>query len=231
MDTPKRSRGRKPGPVKELPFQTEYLAWIVKNINKPGKSAAGLGRVIGVHKSGASRIVHGGRPLRLEWVPALAAYFGCEIPEFARLGAGPRVKSGGILEVGVFRGVVQDQDSTVECTPDLRFPPEAQRVFDIAKSGLDALEPRPIFDGDKVLCIDLATSGGWGSLVTGSIVAVSRTLEEDVVERSLRLVQKEKDRLVFKSVTQGWHPKSFEASANDGHIEILGVAKRVIYDL
>jgi hypothetical protein len=175
--------------------------------------------------------VNGNRPLRLEWIPALAAYFGCEIPEFARLGEAQGVKSGGILEVGVFRGAVELQEAAVECAPDPRFPLEVQRVYEIAKSGLDAMVPRPIFDGDKVLCIDLEASGGWESLVSGSIVAVARTLEEDVVERSLRLVQKERDSLVFKSVTQGWLPKSFEASADDGRVEILGVAKRVFYDL
>lgn len=61
--------------------QKLYLDWIVRGLQKPGKTKKGLAGVLGVHPSGVTALLKGERRLQLVEVPKVAAYLEEEVPE------------------------------------------------------------------------------------------------------------------------------------------------------
>ena len=61
--------------------QQLYLDWIVRGLQKPGKTKKGLAGVLGVHPSGVTALLKGERRLQLVEVPKIAAYLEEEVPQ------------------------------------------------------------------------------------------------------------------------------------------------------
>ncbi len=63
----------------------------------------------------------------------------------------------GKLAAGVYREVIEHDDGDVEYIfdePDPEYPHAKQVAFTVEGDSLNDLKPRPIFDGDKLICVD-----------------------------------------------------------------------------
>lgn len=213
-----------------LDFEPEFLAWIQENLKKPGKTSSGMGKALGLDKSSASHIANGHRPLRVQWLPKLAAYFETPMPSFANMSGAPQIRYAGHLEAGVYRHYPTEQgEERLGFIPDEAYDHEDQMVFLVLRSGLDAYAPRPIMDGDHVLCVTLDAFGGLNALQDGMLVAVSREIEPEVEERSLRVLTRDGDRLAFSHHSRS--KTTATISDGDDGVTLLGVARKLLSNL
>jgi transcriptional regulator with XRE-family HTH domain len=151
------------------------------------------------------------------------------------------VRRAGTVEAGSFRRVdeFEDEGDFVELFEprDKRFPDARQAYFDVAGDSMNALKPRPILDGDRVICIDYDDLKGRLPLRDGMVVVVEQTLAGGHIrERSIKQLELYTDRWEF-------HPRStnpkhkpivtgVDLQADDGRtVEVIAIVRRVTNDL
>lgn len=109
----------------------------------------------------------------------------------------------GKLAAGVFREVVEHDDGDQEYIfdePDPEFPNARQVAFTVEGESLNDLKPRPILDGDKLICVDFDDTGL--PLIQDMIVVVQRTRDDGrTLEWSAKQVEIHPGRTEF-------HPRS-----------------------
>lgn len=114
---------------------------------------------------------------------------------------------GGVVEAGAFREVNDFADDTEDHAPiyeprDPRFPQAQLVYFMVAGDSMNALRPRPLMPGDRVIGVDFEGLGGRVPLDTGLVVVIEQTMQGGHHrERSVKQVELYEDRIEF-------HPRS-----------------------
>lgn len=144
----------------------------------------------------------------------------------------------GKLAAGVFREVIEHDDGDVEYIfdePDPEFPQAKQIAFTVEGDSLNDLKPRPIFEGDKLICVDFNDTGL--PLIEGMVVVIQRTKDNGLtLEWSAKQVE-------IKPGQTEYHPRSTnkrhkpivvpdDPNADTGEVvEIIALVRRTSYAL
>ena len=157
------------------------------------------------------------------------------------LSRGPRGHSipvAGKVAAGVFREVVEHDDEEPEYIfdePDPDYPNARQIAFTVEGDSLDALEPRPVLEGDKLICVDFDDTGL--PLAEGMVVVLQRTLDDGrTLEWSAKQVEIHPDRTEFhprsrnKKLRPIIVPDDPEADTGE-RVEVIALVRRTSYAL
>jgi len=151
------------------------------------------------------------------------------------------VRRAGMVEAGAFRRVdeFEDEGDFLELFEprDRRFPDARQAYFDVAGDSMNALRPRPILEGDRVICIDYDDLKGRMPLRDGMVVVVEQSLAGGHIrERSIKQVELYENRIEF--CPRSTNPKhkpivvQKDLHADDGRtVEVIAIVRRVTNDL
>lgn len=157
---------------------------------------------------------------------------------------------GGPVEAGSFRTVEffddfehmdEDERPPIWHAPDREYPDLELVEYDVVGDSMNALKPRAILPGDKVVTIPFAAFKGNFALRDGLIVVVEQTSDGGHHrERSVKQLELYVDRIEF-------HPRSAnkkhkpivvprtvftDPSEGDGReVSVLAVARRIVNDL
>lgn len=145
----------------------------------------------------------------------------------------------GFVEAGAFREV----DDTGQEAPDYIYEPEdktfpqARRMaFTVSGDSVNALRPRPILPGDRVICIAYEDVMHRVPLIAGMVVVVERTRDGGHSrEWSVKQVELHEDRVEFHPRSSNPRHKPIivakDFSALDGtEISVIGIVRRVVND-
>lgn len=216
------------------------LEWAIENLKKPGRSQSELARRLGVHPSAVNKLVNGKRGLKSNEIPIAADYFGEEAPtgEVHEVIGGQMlpIRVNGKVAAGLFREVEdfdQSAPETVWDEPDPEFPNARRMAFDVEGDSVNALKPRPILDGDRLICVSFEDVAHQVRVRDGMVVVVERTRDGGHTrEWSVKQVELYEDRTEF-------HPRSTDprykpivikrdAMADDGvRVEIIALVRGV----
>lgn len=130
------------------------VEWIIKALENPAKSKAGLAKAIAKHPSVVSRIISGEREIKMRELSAIARYLGVNPPASAPTEELHKIATAFIVG-DVAAGVWTEPSVTFEPIPstvvvDSRWP--ANSVFLLRVKGTSI--NRQARDGDLVLCLD-----------------------------------------------------------------------------
>ncbi len=148
---------------------------------------------------------------------------------------GPVVVAGKVA-AGTFREVDEfDQSEPVKVWEpvDERFPRARRMAFDVEGDSVNDLKPRPILNGDRVICVSWEDVGDQVKVRDGLVVVVERTRDGGHTrEWSVKQVELYEDRIEFHP--RSTNPKhkpiivSRNAAADDGTVvEIIGLVRAV----
>ncbi|ACL59117.1 hypothetical protein Mnod_4241 [Methylobacterium nodulans ORS 2060] len=151
-----------------------------------------------------------------------------------------RVLYGGFVEAGSYREISEFIDVPPEdifLPPDSEYPRVQQVAFDVRGDSMNALTPRPILRGDRVVALDFEGLHGRVALHTGMVVIVQQSREGGhLVERSVKQLEVYEDRYEFhpRSTVSRYKPIVVPHSmeADDGReVRILAWARSVLNKL
>ncbi|MEP9376172.1 XRE family transcriptional regulator [Aquabacter sp. CN5-332] len=142
----------------------------------------------------------------------------------------------GVVEAGAFRmneDIYQDEPVMLSVPVDPDFPHARITAWDVAGDSMNALKPRPIFPGDRVIGINFEDLDNRVPLRDGMVVVVEQTRDGGHIrEWSVKQIELYDDRVEF-------HPRSTNARhkpivikrdlwADDGReVSILAIVRRV----
>jgi hypothetical protein len=146
----------------------------------------------------------------------------------------------GVVEAGTFREVDEfDQSDAVEIMlpRDEKFPNARQLIFDCSGDSMNDLRPRPIFPGDRLVCISYEDVQHQLELRSGMVVVVQRERDGGHFrEWSVKQLELFGDRAEF-------HPRSTnpkhkpivvrqDHDADDGvKVEVIALVRRVMNEM
>jgi DNA-binding XRE family transcriptional regulator len=145
----------------------------------------------------------------------------------------------GVVEAGTFREVDEfDQSEPIEIMlpRDEKFPNARQLVFDCAGDSMNDLRPRPIFPGDRLVCLAYEDIGHV-ELRSGMVVIVQRSRDGGHFrEWSVKQIEVFPDRAEFhpRSTNPKHKPIIVERDdeADEGvTVEVIALVRRVMNDL
>ncbi|MGO8422299.1 LexA family protein [Rhizobium ruizarguesonis] len=224
-------------------LEDPYKKWVIENLDKPGMSQTGLAKALGLHPSAINKVVSGKRQLKSHEVAGAAVYFGEEAPqtELVPVTTGPvAARVAGVVEAGTFREVDEfDQSEPIEVMlpRDEKFPNARQLLFDCSGDSMNDLRPRPIFPGDRLVCISYEDVQHLVELRSGMVVVVERTRDSGHFrEWSVKQLELFGDRAEF-------HPRSTnpkhkpiviqrDHDADDGvSVQVIALVRRVMNEM
>lgn len=134
------------------PGHATLIEQIKEALKQPGKSQAGLGRALGVHRGQVTRLLDGDRRLQIAEIEACEDYLGVPLEPLVRA-KGSRGSTGlmlmGVID-GSWRERGQPQKTTVRPVADQRYPEEDQHAFRLEMPSTDhAFRP-----GDTLIGVD-----------------------------------------------------------------------------
>lgn len=142
----------------------------------------------------------------------------------------------GTVEAGAFREVEMADDFTQEVLFEPRdemFPRARMLAFDVAGDSMNALTPRPIFPGDRVICVAYADIEDRLPLRDGMTVVVERSRDGGMMrEWSIKQIELYEDRIEFhpRSLNPRHKPIVIERDphSDDGTmISVIAVVRRI----
>ncbi len=224
-------------------LEDPILAWAIENMKKPGRSQSELARRLGVHPSAINKLVNGKRGLKTHEVPIAAEYFGEAPPETELRMIDERVGPvivNGKTAAGVFR-VVDDFDQSapekIWEAVDPQFPHARRMAFDVEGDSMNNLKPRPIMEGDRLICVAFEDVAHQVRVRDGLVVVVERTREGGHTrEWSVKQIELYDDRTEFcpRSTNPTHKPIVIkrDAKADDGVVvEIIALVRSIKNDL
>jgi transcriptional regulator with XRE-family HTH domain len=146
----------------------------------------------------------------------------------------------GKVEAGTFREIDEFDQSErilVDTPVDDRFPNARQLVFDVAGDSMNALKPRPIFEGDRVVGVAYEDIAHEFPLRDGMVVVVERTRDGGQYrEWSVKQLELFIDRAEFhpRSTNPRHKPIVVDRNlyADDGtKVEIIALVRRISNEL
>jgi len=136
----------------------------------------------------------------------------------------------GVVEAGAFREVDefdQSEPEEIALPRDELFPNARQLVFDVAGDSMNDLRPRPIFPGDRLVCIAYDDVEHLVELRSGMIVVVQRERDGGHFrEWSVKQLELFTDRAEFHP--RSTNPKHKPIVVNRDHEADEGVTVQVI---
>lgn len=224
-------------------IEDQYKKWVIENLERPGMSQTGLAKVLGLHPSAVNKIVSGKRQLKSQEVAQAAAYFGSDAPTVELRPIVEQLKPVpiiGIAEAGAFREVDEFDQSEPEYIyepADPQFPNARRVAIELSGDSMNALEPRPLFPGDRLICVSYEDIAHEVVLRSKMVVVVQRTRDDGHFrEWSVKQIEIYPDRAEF-------HPRSTnpkhkpiivprDATNDDGvSVEVIAVVRRVTNDM
>lgn len=152
---------------------------------------------------------------------------------------GMPVRVAGFVEAGAFReadDLDQDEPEILYEPEDKTFPQARRMAFTVSGDSVNALKPRPIMPGDRVICIAYEDVMHRVPLIHGMVVVVERTRDGGHSrEWSIKQVELYEDRVEFhpRSSNPRHRPivvgKNFEADEGTT-VEVIGIVRRVVND-
>jgi phage repressor protein C with HTH and peptisase S24 domain len=174
----------------------------------------------------------------------LASGAGDAAGEVAGLVPDPRqvlpVYVAGTVEAGAFREVDDLDQSEPEILyepPDAKFPNARRMAFLVSGDSMNNLKPRPIFAGDRAVCVSYEDVMRQVPIIDGMVVVVERTRHGGQSrEWSIKQVEIHADRVEFHPRSTNPRHKpivvSKEFDADDGTaVEVIALVRRVVNDL
>lgn len=146
----------------------------------------------------------------------------------------------GKVEAGTFREVDEfDQSERIEVAlpRDELFPNARQLIFDCSGDSMNDLKPRPILDGDRLVCIAYDDVEHLVELRSGMIVVVERSRDGGHTrEWSVKQIELFPDRTEFhpRSTNQKHKPIVIQRDiyADDGvTVQVIALVRRVMNDM
>lgn len=144
----------------------------------------------------------------------------------------------GKVAAGVFREVIEHDDGEREYIfdePDPEFPWARQISFSVEGDSLNDLKPRPILDGDRIICVDFEDTGL--PLTQDMVVVVQRTRDGGLtIEWSAKQVELHPGRTEFHPRSTNKRHKPIvvpdQPDADAGEVvEVLALVRRTSYAL
>lgn len=225
-------------------LEDPYKKWVIENLDKPGMSQTGLAKALGLHPSAINKVVSGKRQLKSHEVAGAASYFGEDAPggsDLVPVTSGLTVgRVAGTLEAGAFREVDEfDQSEPIEIIlpRDEKFPNARQLVFDVAGDSMNDLRPRPIFPGDRLVCLAYEDVGHEVELRSGMVVVVQRERDGGHFrEWSVKQLELFHDRAEFHPRSSNSKHKPIivrpDADADDGvTVQVIALVRRVMNEM
>jgi hypothetical protein len=210
---------------------------------KPRGEQTKLARFAGVDPSAVNKMVHGKQDLDTAFIAKMYEFYKEPLPQAAEVAPGrglTKVVVAGKAEAGTFREVEDfNQDGLEELAlpSDSQFPDARQFAVDVSGESMNALKPRPILPGDRLICVAFEDVAHYVSLRDGMVVLVERRRESGLYrEWSVKQIELYPDRTEF-------HPRSSHArykpividkdfAADDGsEVEVIGLVRRIVNDV
>lgn len=211
-------------------LDAKFAKWIEEQCARPGFSRRELAAAMGLTEGMISKITTGIRQMKASEFELARRYFGAD--KILLPGEASTVESVGIIEAGVYR----DDDASrraVVARPDFspsNFP--GFRLFAIVGDGMEALRPRPVGDGDYVVCKIPENSDNWVSdLEQDMLVVIDRAASgHPGWERSLRQVDLRKGggELHFRSRNDARKGPPIDLGKEAEDIRLVGIVRNVI---
>jgi transcriptional regulator with XRE-family HTH domain len=207
-----------------------FAKWIEEQCALPGFSRRELAAAMGLTEGMISKITTGIRQMKASEFELARRYFGAD--PLLLYTAASIVDPVGIVEAGVYRdddamrrAVVSDPDFAPSNFPGLR-------LFAIVGDGMEVLRPRPVCDGDYVVCTIPEKSENWvPDLEHGMLVVVDRAASgHPGWERSLRQVDMRKGdgELHFRSRNEARQSPPIDLGREAEAIRLVGIVRNVI---
>lgn len=130
------------------------MEWIIKGLDKPGKSRAGLAKAIGRHPAVVTNILSGKRELKAREISTIANYLGVDPPANAPIEERHQIATAQIIG-DVVAGVWAEPGVHFEPIPstvvvDARWPEHSVFLLRVRGASIN----RQAREGDLVLCLD-----------------------------------------------------------------------------
>lgn len=146
----------------------------------------------------------------------------------------------GKVEAGTFREVDdigQDEVATLSMPADDRFPDARLIAFDVSGNSMNALKPRPILPGDRIVGVSYEDVADRAPIRDGMVVVVERTRDGGHTrEWSVKQVELYQDRIEFHPrSTNPAHkaivvPRDVDADSGE-QVEIIALVRRIVNDV
>jgi transcriptional regulator with XRE-family HTH domain len=220
-----------------------YLDWIREGLKQPGKTQTGLASHLGIAHPQITQLLKERRNLKVSEIPRIAEYLGIDPPSSdvtpvtAGLVAGRVV---GRVEAGTFREVDefdQSEHEEILLARDDKFPNARQFVFDVSGDSMNELRPRPILDGDRLVCVAYEDVAHEVPVRDGLVAVVQRTRDGGHYrEWSVKQVELYDDRAVFAPRSSNPKHKPIvvmrDNDADDGvSVEIIALVRKIQNEL
>lgn len=221
----------------------QYLDWIRENLKKPGKTQSGLAAHLGIAHPQITQLLKGNRKLKVDELPRIAEYLEAELPTGDVVPNASGLTEGlvaGTVEAGTFREVDefdQSERQRVAIPRDELFPTARQLLFDCSGDSMNDLKPRPILQGDRLVCLAYDDVEHLLELKSGMVVVVERTRDSGHFrEWSVKQLELYPDRAEF-------HPRSTnpkhkpivirqDHEADDGvTVKVIALVRRVMNEM
>lgn len=233
--------------------------WLRDQLDKAGRGGkTRLAAHLGVRPDAITRMLNDdpgkeARRVSADELIKMADFFGATPPAMAANPLKSEVKAAsdrmvgihvaGSVRAGVFKEVDQiaaeagEEDRMIYLPADPLFPSARLVAFDVEGDSMNALKPRPILPGDRIICVAFEDIETDFRLRDGLVVVVERTRAEGMMrEWSVKQIELYQDRTEF-------HPRStnpankvivvpLERSPDSTEeVRIIGLVRRVVNDL
>jgi SOS-response transcriptional repressor LexA len=163
------------------------LEWIIKGLEKPGKTRIGLAKALHRSPSAITALLAGKRELKAREIQTVARYLEVDAPENVPLDTQHQISTAFIVG-DVAAGVWAEADVHFEPIPttvavDTRWPPHAVYLLRVRGSSIN----RHAKDGDLVLCLDVHAAPR--NFQHGDWVVAERRDADGRIETTVKKVQ------------------------------------------
>lgn len=219
------------------------VEWIAEGLKKPGKTKGGLAQALNRSASVVTSILAGEREVKAREIPVIAGYLGVELPngpaDVMRLSEHlVPIRLQGLVEAGAWReaeDMNQDEPVWMNEPRDPDFPQARMMAFEVAGTSMNALKPRPILDGDRIIGVDFDDTGL--AIRDGMVVVVQQARSAGQLrEWSVKQVALFDDRVEFQPKSTDPKHKAIvvtrDLQADDGRtVEVLALVRRITNEL
>jgi hypothetical protein len=207
-------------------IEEHIRAWIVEQCKRKGFSRNGFATFAGLEATVPSKITRRERTMRAGEFVLARRYFGSD--PFHDVEGVERSNPVRVIETGTFRAEARlDQIADIRMPSGL-VPPQGIYPFLVRGPGMETLRPRPVMDGDLVLCEPRAI----GEIRDGDIVVVDRraTASLDLWERVLVVATVEPGAVWFshRSREIKRDPIRYEVTLPTPDIKVIGMVTAIV---
>lgn len=236
-------------------IRAEQRDWLAAQLERQGYGARQrLADYLAVAPNAITRMLNTDpnketRLIKADELVRMGQFFGARPPGLEAGGAGEVAASNrpmrdvpviGKVEAGTFREVddiEQEEVATLSMPADDRFPDARLLAFDVSGNSMNALKPRPILPGDRVIGVSYEDISDRAPIRDGMVVVVQRTRDGGHTrEWSVKQIELYQDRIEFHPrSTNPTHkaivvPRDVDADTGE-QVEIIALVRRIVNDV